>query len=168
MLVSTDNGDTWQIIETPQGTNYNPSGNNLGWGYNDNSGNSKQPQWIQESVNLSEFSGQTVLLRFEYITDAAINKPGFMLDDISIKEIGYEEDFEDGDGGWQSNGWVRFDNTLPQSWSIQLVNQKSQEVTTAELTNGKSEFSIDVGTPIVVAAPTPYTTDLASYYIEIH
>ena len=168
LLVSTDNGDTWQIIETPQGTNYNPSGNNLGWGYNDNSGNSKQPQWIQESVNLSEFAGQTVLLRFEYITDAAINKPGFMLDDISIKEIGYEEDFEDGDGGWQSNGWVRFDNTLPQSWSIQLVNQKSQEVTTAELTNGKSEFSIDVGTTIVVAATTPYTTELASYYIEIH
>ena len=91
-----------------------------------------------------------------------------MLDDISIKEIGYEEDFEDGDGGWQSNGWVRFDNTLPQSWSIQLVNQKSQEVTTAELTNGKSEFSIDVGTTIVVAATTPYTTELASYYIEIH
>ena len=168
LLVSTDDGETWQIIETPQGTDYNPSGNNLGWGYNDNSGRGEQPQWIQESVNLSQFAGQSILIRFEYITDAAINNPGFMLDDISIKEIGYEEDFEDGEGGWQSNGWIRFDNILPQSWAIQLVNKQSQEVTKVEVKDGKAEFEIDVGATIVVAATTPYTTELASYYIETH
>ena len=168
LLVSTDNGTTWQIIETPQGTDYNPSGNNLGWGYNNNSGKVKQPIWTQESVNISEFAGQQILLRFEYITDAAVNNPGFMLDDISIKEIDYKEDFEHGDGGWQSNGWVRFDNILPQSWLIQLVNKQTKEVTKIEIKDGTAEFEIEAGTTIVVAATTPYTTELPSYHIETH
>ena len=168
LLVSTDNGTTWQIIETPQGTDYNPSGNNLGWGYNNKSGTGKQPKWTQESVNISEFAGQQILLRFEYITDAAVNNSGFMLDDITIKEIGYEEDFEHGDDGWKSNGWVRFDNILPQRWLIQLVNKKTKEVTKIEVKDGKAEFEIDVGTTIVVAATTPYTTELPSYHIETY
>ena len=80
----------------------------------------------------------------------------------------FEEDFEDGDGGWQSNGWVRFDNILPQSWLIQLVNSQTKEVTTIKVQDGKAEFEIDVGITIVVAATTPYTTELSSYHIETY
>ena len=168
LLVSTDHGATWQIIKTPRGTDYNPSGNNLDWGYNSNSGGGKQPKWIQESVDLSAFTGHNILIRFEYITDAAINNPGFMLDDISIREIDYEEDFENGDGGWESNGWVRFDNILPQSWLIQVVNKQNKEVTTVEVKDGKAEFEIAFGSTIVAAATTPYTTELARYHIATY
>ena len=167
LLVSTDHGTTWQIIETPLGTDYNPSGNNLDWGYNNNSGEGKQPKWIRESVDLSAFTGHNILIRFEYITDAAINNPGFMIDDISIREIDYEEDFEHGSGGWESNGWVRFDNILPQNWLIQVVNKQNKEATTVETKDGIAEFEVSVGSTIVVAATTPYTTELASYHIAI-
>ena len=48
------------------------------------------------------------------------------------------------------------------------MNKQSQEVTKVEVKDGKAEFEIDVGATIVVAATTPYTTELASYYIETH
>ena len=49
---STD-GQTWQILKTPSGTDQDPSGNSYGWGYNGESGGGSQPAWIQESVDLS-------------------------------------------------------------------------------------------------------------------
>ena len=45
------------------------------------------------------------MLRFEYVTDTAVNTEGFLLDDLRIDAIGYEEDFEDGDGGWSAEVW---------------------------------------------------------------
>ena len=48
-----------------------------------------------EEVDLSQFAGQKVQIRFEYITDAAVNGEGFLLDDVQIDAINYQEDFED-------------------------------------------------------------------------
>ena len=81
------------------------------------------------------------------------------------EEIDYEEDFEHGSGGWESNGWVIFDNILPQNWLIQVVNKQNKEATTVETKDGIAEFEVSVGSTIVVAATTPYTTELASYHI---
>ena len=52
----------------------NPSGNSYGWGYTGSTGD-----WIQERVDLSQFAGQKVQIRFEYVTDAAVNEEGFLL-----------------------------------------------------------------------------------------
>ncbi len=75
-------------------------------------------------MDISEFAGQQVWLRFEYITDAAVYAEGFLVDDISIPEIDYSSDFENDDGGWQADGFVRINNLLPagisgclSSWS---------------------------------------------------
>ncbi len=121
--VSTDDGDSWHMLETPSGTDVNPSGNNLGWGYHYNSGGEEMPQWVHESVDLTPYAGSVVHVRFEYVTDAAINRPGMLLDDISVPEIGYTEDFEEGRGRWEGHGWVRFDNVLPQTWLVQIVGE---------------------------------------------
>jgi hypothetical protein len=43
-----------------------------------------------------------VQLRFEYITDAAVNGEGLLLDDIRMPEIGYQTDFEA--GRWRLGG----------------------------------------------------------------
>jgi len=45
--------------------------------------------WIEESVDLSDYSGKKIWLRFEYVTDAAVNGEGFFLDDVSVDAIGY-------------------------------------------------------------------------------
>ena len=83
---------------------------------------------MQESIDLSAYAGQQVQVRFQYITDDAANEPGILLDDISIPELNYSSDVEDGDGGWISKGWLRTDNVLTQRWLIQVVEQDRQGV----------------------------------------
>jgi len=119
--ISADGGETWQILETPSGTAEDSSGNSYGWGYTGYSGGGSRPAWIQEKVDLSAFAGQEILLRFEYITDAAVNGDGFLLDDIRVDALGYFEDFETGDGGWRAEGFVRLYNRLPQTYQVILV-----------------------------------------------
>lgn len=115
-LEASRDGQHWQMLVTPSGTAEDPSGNSFGWGYNGVSGG-----WIQESVDLSQFAGQKISLRFEYVTDAAVNGEGFLLDDLVIPEIGYRTDFEADDGGWQAAGFVRIQNSLPQTFRLALI-----------------------------------------------
>ncbi|HKZ55277.1 MAG TPA: hypothetical protein VJ123_07340 [Anaerolineales bacterium] len=123
--VSQDDGETWEIISTPSGTAEDPSGNSYGWGYNGRSG-LFEAGWIQEQLDLSAFAGEDVLLRFEYITDAAVNGEGFLIDDIAIGALGYHEDFEVDEGGWEGAGFVRLFNRLPQSYRLVLVERGSE------------------------------------------
>jgi hypothetical protein len=94
-------------------------GNSYGWGYNGLSGDG--PAWIQEQVDLSQFAGKQVQIRFEYITDAAVNGEGFLLDDVAVPETGYFTDFESDDGGWSPQGFVRIQNVLPQTFRLSLI-----------------------------------------------
>ena len=64
---STD-GQQWTILNTPSGTASNPNGASYGWAYTGQSNG-----WIQELVDLSQFAGKQVSVRFEYITDPAVN-----------------------------------------------------------------------------------------------
>jgi hypothetical protein len=63
------------------------------------------------------------MLRFEYVTDAAVNGEGFLLDDLSIDAINYKEGFEQDDGGWQADGFVRLYNRLPQTYQVALITE---------------------------------------------
>ena len=120
VTVSTDGGQTYQILKTPSGTDRDPNNNNLGWGYTGNSGGGPSPQWIQESVDLTPYAGQKILLRFEVVNDLAVNLPGFAIDDIQIPEIGFKDDAES-DSGWTAEGWVRTNNFVPQNYIVQVV-----------------------------------------------
>jgi immune inhibitor A len=77
-------------------------------------------------VDLTQFAGQKVTLRFEYVTDAAVNGEGFLLDDIAIPEIGYFSDFEADEGGWAAAGFVRIQNILPQTYRLGLILRGDQ------------------------------------------
>ncbi len=123
-LMASLDGKNWQILSTPSGTADDPVGNNYGWGYNGSSGSNildASPRWIQEKIDLSQYAGKQVWLRFEYITDAAVNGEGLVLDDISIPQIQYFSDFEQNDGGWQAEGFVRIQNQLPQTFIVSLI-----------------------------------------------
>jgi hypothetical protein len=128
LVASPDEGETWEILRTPSSTDTDPSGNSYGWGYTGTSGNGYDAVWIQETVDLSHFAGQEVILRFEYITDAAVNGEGLLLDDLSIEAIGYSEDFEQGNGGWEPAGFVRLYNSLPQTYIVALIEHSNPEV----------------------------------------
>jgi len=118
-LVSSLDGESWQFLSTPSGTAEDPIGNSFGWGYTGLSG--VEGSWIQEEVDLSEFAGKSVQIRFEYITDASVHGEGFLLDDVAIPEIGYTTDFENGSDGWEAAGFVRIENSLPQTFKLALI-----------------------------------------------
>lgn len=115
-LEGSDDGQNWDILTTPSCTSEDPSGNSFGCGYNDTTNG-----WIKESVDLSAYAGKEIQLRFEYITDAAVNGEGFLLDDVSISAIDYFSDFESDLGGWEPQGWVRIQNRLPQTFELSLI-----------------------------------------------
>jgi hypothetical protein len=103
-------------------TSIDPEGTSYGWGYTGTSGGGISPVWVNESVDLSQFAGKNLTLRFEYLTDSNVTGEGFLLDDLSILKIGYSTDFEADGGGWQPAGWARIQNVLPQNYSLALIS----------------------------------------------
>jgi immune inhibitor A len=171
--VSVDGGQTWKILQTPSGTSANPAGSNLGWGYNGCSGsgetgNECTAQWVYEQVDLSAYAGEKIQLRFESITDAALNYPGLLIDDISIPEIGFTCDFETDDCGFVSQGFVRVVNVLPQTFVVQLIKQSGDQTTIQRLdldASGRGNLSLNLqgndSVILLVSGTTPFTTESA-------
>jgi len=171
--ISTNGGETWEILNTPSGTPTNPNGNSFGWAYTSKSGGGT-PGWIQERVDLSAYTGQEVLVRFEYITDDAVNRPGFVLDDVSIPEIGYFSDFEDDGGGWEPAGFIRHANVLPQHWLVQLIlfgpETTVQRLELNEDQTGEWAIPLDHRTDravVTISGLAPVTTEVGSYSYEV-
>jgi hypothetical protein len=170
---SADGGRTWEILQTPSGTAANPNGSNLGWGYTGRSGAGSGPEWVEETVDLSAYAGQKVLIRFEYVTDAALVQPGFLLDDLALPELNYRADFESGADGWEAAGFVRMDNLLPQRFVVQVIRQGAattvERVPLDEGNRGSVTLNLgeDEAAVLVVSGATPFTQEVASYQIEI-
>jgi len=168
-LEASEDGESWEILITPSGISEDPSGNSFGWGYNGMSGS-----WIQESVDLSDYAGKEIQIRFEYVTDAVANGEGMLIDDIAIPEIDYFSDFEEGVDNWEAEGWLRIDNIIPQAYHLSLITfGKTIEVTyiplekdvTAEI---RLHLDQDVDKAVlVVSGTTRFTRQKAAYRIEI-
>jgi carboxypeptidase T len=43
-----------------------------------------QNKWVREHIDLSDWLGKKILLRFELITDSYLNKDGFYIDDLAV------------------------------------------------------------------------------------
>ncbi len=167
-LEASTDGESWQILDTPSCNNYDPSGNSYGCGYNGETGG-----WIYEAVDLSQFAGQEVTLRFEYITDAAVNGEGLLLDDISIPAIGYATDFESDDGGWEAQGFARVNNLLPQTFKVSVIQIGDETTVThlalSDLMTASIDLVLNEGDQVivVVSGTTPFTNQEASYQIDL-
>ena len=170
--VSSDGGLTWQILRTPSGTSEDITGNNFGWGYTGLSG--VYGSWVQESVDLSQFAGDQIQIRFEYVTDSSVYAEGFLLDDVSIPEIDYLEDFEGGPGDWEAAGFVRIQNVLPQTFGLALITfGKNTEVEYISINDDNSvDIPLSIGGDVknvvlVVTGTTRFTRQTAAYRFEI-
>ncbi|MBK9600369.1 MAG: immune inhibitor A [Anaerolineales bacterium] len=166
-LETSEDGVTWEIVTTPSGTDTDPSGNSYGWGYTGVTGG-----WKEEKVDLSQFAGKKVFVRFEYVTDAAVNGEGFLLDDVKVDAAGYSSDFEADDGGWEAKGFVRVQNVLPQTFGLALILTSDSSVTMIPLNPDQTadiSISLQPGQKayLVVSGTTRFTRELASYQIEI-
>jgi immune inhibitor A len=168
-LTSSLDGVNWKILTTPSGTADDPSGNSYGWAYNGWSGEGLQ--WIQERVDISQFAGKEVQIRFEYVTDEGVYGDGFLLDDVAVPEIDYFTDFESDDGGWQASGFVRIQNVLPQTFRISLINFNGK-TTVEKLMLSESNIldipiSIDDELILVISGTTRFTHQKATYQFSI-
>ncbi len=164
---STDGGQTWQIVRAPSTTDDKTTGANYGWGYNNVS-----EKWIQEKVDLSAFAGKKVTLKFEYITDAAVNGEGLLLDDIAIPQLNYQSDFENDLGGWQAAGFVRIQNRLPQTYRVSLIQgiggQRSVQYITVKPDQTFSlPLNLSADAVLVVSGTTRFTRLPAAYTFSI-
>lgn len=172
---STDGGQTWTTLKASSSTDANSTGNSYGWGYTGNSGGGASPVWAQETVDLSAYVGKTILIRFEYVADDAVNLSGLMIDDIAIPELNYTAGYEVGEAGWDGAGFVRIDNVLPQTFVVQIIHHRAAGATAVERlaldAANRGSLTLDVANgekvTLVVSGVTPYTTEVASYQFEI-
>jgi immune inhibitor A len=165
VMVSADNGESWEILSTPNMTTENPHQKAYGLGYSGRSGG-----WLEESIALDKYAGREILARFEMITDDAITQPGMVIDDVSIPEIGYVSDFETGNDRWEAQGWLWMDNQLPQQVWVQAIQTGDSGVeVTRWLAAGAGEWSLPLMDDVeqvtlalspfapVTTVPMPYT-----------
>jgi hypothetical protein len=166
--VSTDGGQHWRILSTTSGTDVDPHSNSPGWSYT-----GKSAGWIQEEVNLSDYAGEEVLVRFSYVTDEAIVGEGFLLDDISLPELDYEDSVEGGINGWRAEGFLITDGRVPQRYLTLLISRGQEyAVERLPLEGGqKAEWTVPLGSAdarefvLVVSAVTPFTARPAPYQL---
>lgn len=177
---STDGGATWETLPGSLTTTEDPQGVNYGYGITGISGapgakleDGTRGAWVEERMDLTPYAGQEILLRFWQINDQGVNAPGMYVDNIRIPELGYADDVEAGDDGWQADGFVRVDGDLPQRWELRLVRQGLFGTPTVErlvpdasgLVSGRLEGG-ERGT-LVVIATTPHTTERAPYELTV-
>jgi immune inhibitor A len=173
-LEASTDGQQWTILKTPTCTERDDSGNSYGCGYTGKSGGGDQAAWINEHVNLSSYAGKKLQLRFEYVTDEEVLGEGVLLDDFSIPAVNYSSDFEADDGGWKGSGFVRVENTLPQTFRLLLIVKAAGKTTvqsvpvsadqTAEiplsLNPGDNAVLIVTGTERFTRLPAGYTIEV--------
>ena len=169
LQVSTDNGKTWDIIEAPGTSPANPVGNSFGPGYTGFSG-----RWLDETVDLGAYAGKQVLLRFHYVTDAALNGIGLCVDDVSVPQIGFYDDGAQGDNGWEAEGFVLTDNRVPQSFAVYAIEIGADAKVTKIDLDDANRGSLNVSRledlaelVIVVAAMAPAAIDRAHYSLAL-
>ncbi len=164
--VSTNGGQTWEILAAPHTTPENPIGNSFGNGYTGDSGG-----WLEESVDLSPFAGQEILLRFQHITDDAINASGICFRNISIPEAG-QPDLVD---GWRSRGFVLINNRVKQDYIVQVIEIDAEANRVKSIPMDKSNSGeVVVEAPqglgrlvVAVGAMAPKTRQAAPYTLTV-
>lgn len=168
LLASTGDG-TERIIQTPSCSISDITGNGFGCGYSGSSNG-----WITETVDLSEFAGNEVNLSFEYITDEAVTGEGFVIDDIRIPEIEYQAEFEEDEGGWLAEGFVRINNVLPQTFLVSIIDPYSETPTQKYSLADGEELNITLNALpagydyiLVVSGSSRFTRQKAEYQVNL-
>ncbi len=179
LTISTDNGDTWIILPTRHTTTENPQGNAYGAGYTGASftqPDADEEGWLHEVVDLSPYAGQEILLRFEMITDDAVNRPGFAVDNICIAAINWCDDAESAESDWEARGFVRHSNLLEQRFIVQIVVPGERGVPQVRRipldrnNTGEVTFALNAqqSATLAISGLTRYTTEPATYRFSIY
>lgn len=163
--VSADEGASWEILPATSATSRDPYRVAYGPSYTGASGG-----WRLERADLAPFAGRRVLLRFDYVTDDAVNRPGWRLDDIAVSEVGFFDDAES-PGEWTADGFVRAGGrSVEQRFALRLVERNgsggSLSVRAPPLRGGAASFRVDGPVTLVVTAFADKTSEPATFQIR--
>lgn len=168
VAVSTD-GRQWTALPGQSTSAGSKVGVDLGPGYS-----GRSDGWLQERTDLTPFAGQKVQVRFEYVTDDGPIRPGFLLDDIEVPELGYRHDAESDDGGWLADGFLRLANGLPQEWLLQLISQRGDQVAVERLApsaEGRGHWTVSLGpgetAVLAISGLTRDTAEVTGYKLLV-
>ncbi len=183
VAVSADNacpepcrsGRSWQPLTAPHMQGLDPGDDPSFSAYADRFYTSNSGGWLQESIDLTPYAGQEILLRFEYITDEILTHSGLALDDINIPEINFYDDAETLDAAWMADGFVRATGSIPQPWHVQIITfpdgvPQVQFLPLDETAFGQLEIALTPGEQppiLIIAAAAPMTLQAASYTLLV-
>lgn len=89
--VSTDNGESW----TPQcGILTQIGGNSFQNANNEPLYTGNQYSWVEEKISLSDYLGETILIRFKIVTNSFGRRDGFYFDDFEISGLSNQLNIE--------------------------------------------------------------------------
>ena len=173
--VSADNGRTWQGLAAENMQGMAPDDDPADVALTERFYTGRNRTWVQETADLSPYAGQVIQLRFEYVTDLALNYGGVALDNIAIPEIGFYDDGETLDANWIAEGFTRATAYLPQAWHLQLITFSGgvPEVTNLPLAaNQTLSFTVASESSekrpiLIIAATAPMTLEPAHYELVI-
>jgi hypothetical protein len=103
VLASDNNGATWNPLcglYTKIGNSNQDNGNPLYDG--------KQLTWVKEEIDLSDYIGKDILIRFRLISDGGVTADGFYFDDLEISYI-----IPYTPSGLNNNNEIKIINTFP-------------------------------------------------------
>ena len=139
LLIEDESGRITRLAPSTA-TDRNPAGQNMRNGTTGSSGGV-----LHESIDLSPWSGQEVLLTFVYLTDTAGVSDGLLLDNFRIDAIGFADDAENSETGWESAGFRRIGSVLPQRFALILLHPEEDGSSAADffLFNGGEPFTAE-------------------------
>ncbi|MBN1680012.1 MAG: immune inhibitor A [Anaerolineae bacterium] len=126
--------------------------------------------WLDETIDLSDYAGSHVLVRFEYLTDQTQTLQGVALNDMRIVELGdYNASI------WMPEGFLHVPGAVSQNWAVTVVRQTPDGrmmVTPLVLddanTGGMLVVVPEGGTAtLVIGAMAPFTPRLAQYKLAL-
>ncbi|HUF40243.1 MAG TPA: hypothetical protein VMN57_17100 [Anaerolineales bacterium] len=173
VVISTDGGMTWTGLETENMKGLETQDDPYDFALTERfyTANPTGGGWVDETIDLSAYTGQVVLVRWE--SDSGDRDTGFAIDNVAIPEIGFFDDVETEMAGWSTDGWIRANAYIPQTYHLVLITFEGgvPVVTTIELAEDNTA-TFDVtglvsgNAYLVVAATAPQSLQPTAYRIE--
>jgi immune inhibitor A len=165
VAVSADAGVSWQALSGSGTSEASPLGLGLGPMYS-----GRTEGWAEQRVDLTPYAGAQVILRFEYLTDEAVEQAGWCVDDIAVPEAGFFDDAET-EGNWEGAGFVRVGEAgARQRYLLRLVEGVGPAATVRTVTldaENAAAFTVERPAVLVVGAWAPGTGERATFTVSV-
>lgn len=144
--VSIDNGSSW----IPQCGKFTNSGStNAGQPTGEPLYDGTQTDWVLEEINLSDYLGETIKVRFQFVSDGNTEEDGFFFDDLIVNSI--NQDVLDVPDTIFSEfkifpnpvkDFLKISPPSSTNFSLHLRNLIGQEVSTKTKVSGDQELDV--------------------------